>query len=80
MDNDVSAPKKDSEKIILLFACSMVGEKLPLCILGKSSQPRCFSKYDMDTLDILYGSNKAAWMIKDSFSEWLSHIIINDFF
>ena len=28
----------------------------------------------MDTLDILYGSNKAAWMTKDLFSEWLSHI------
>ena len=52
----------------------MVGEKLPLCILGKSSQPRCFSKYDMDTHDILYGSNKAAWMTKDLFSEWLSQI------
>lgn len=44
-------------------------EKLPLMMIGKSEQPRCFR--NVKTLPLTHNFNKKAWMTSVIFTEWL---------
>ncbi|XP_054717282.1 tigger transposable element-derived protein 4-like [Uloborus diversus] len=44
-------------------------EKLPLLLIGKSANPRCFK--GVKTLPIEYKNNKKAWMTSALFEEWI---------
>ena len=65
-----------------LLATSMAGEKLRPLVIGKSANPRCFSKQVKDQMKVFYESNKKAWMTSKIFPKWLNQInnkiIIND--
>ena len=52
--------KLSKERLIVLVTASMAGEKLPLLVIGKSANPRCFK--NVKKLPLPYKSNKKAWM------------------
>ena len=62
--------KLSKERITLVMCANMTGsDKLPVLVLGKSANPRCFK--GVKTLPCPYRSNKRAWMTMDEFSKWL---------
>lgn len=61
--------KKSKERVTILVAANMDGsEKLPLLIIGKSANPRCFKGKHIPAE---YRSNAKAWMTSAIFSEWV---------
>ena len=65
-----SGGKHSKDRITLLVGANMDGtEKLPLLMIGKSRNPRCFK--NVKTKPIEYRSNVKAWMTANLFEEWL---------
>ena len=60
--------KRSKERITAMLACSMVGEKKRILVIGKSKSPRCFRGA---SLPVDYEANKSAWMTSAIFSNWL---------
>lgn len=61
--------KKSKERITILLGANMTGnEKLPLLVIGKSLNPRCFKG---SILPVEYTANKKAWMTSFIFEKWL---------
>lgn len=61
--------KQSKERLSVLVACSMSGERLPLLVIGKSKNPRCFK--GIKNLPTAYDANKNAWMTGVIFSSWI---------
>ena len=53
----------------MLVTASMAGEKLPLLVIGKSANPRCFK--NIKKLPLPYESNKKGWMTAAIFEMWV---------
>ena len=49
-------------------------EKLPLLVIGKSKNPRCFKS--VGSLPVEYTSSKKAWMNADLFTNWLQNTTV----
>lgn len=64
--------KRSKERITIALCASMTGEKVTPLVIGKSKQPRCFSKIKPETLPVMYCNNKKAWMNSSLFESWLS--------
>lgn len=61
--------KKNKERITMLLGANMTGtEKLPILIIGRSNNPRCFKNA---TIPVRYVSNKKSWMTATIFENWL---------
>ena len=63
-------------RVFVLLAGSAVGEKNPPLIIGKSKQPRGFTKhnvraYDTTAIGFSYAKNSSAWMTTVIFEKWL---------
>ncbi|XP_022895306.1 CENP-B homolog protein 1-like [Olea europaea var. sylvestris] len=55
--------KKDKERITVIVCCNGDGsDKIPLWVIGKYANPRCFKNVNMNNLNCKYRSNKKAWM------------------
>ncbi len=64
--------KINKERIILVIcANSDSSEKIPLTIIGKHLNPRCFKGINRDTLGARYHANAKAWMTQNVFRLWL---------
>ncbi len=62
--------KKGKQRVTIMVAANMTGsEKLPLLLIGRSANPRCFK--NVKSLPVEYISNKKAWMTAAIFEEWL---------
>jgi hypothetical protein len=62
--------KVNKERITVLVCGNLDGtEKLPLLVIGKSKQPRCFRNTKL--LPCTYRHNKTAWMTCEIFQEFL---------
>jgi hypothetical protein len=62
--------KVNKERITILVCADLGGkEKLPLLVIGKSKQPRCFRNTKL--LPCTYCCNRTAWMICEIFQEFL---------
>lgn len=62
--------KLSKERVTLLVGANMDGtEKLPLLMIGKSANPRCFKNVKSKPVEYVNSSN--AWMTSDLFSKWL---------
>lgn len=62
--------KRSKQRLTALLAANMTGtEKLPLLIIGKSANPRCFK--GVKTLPTAYKNNQKAWMTGVLFEEWV---------
>lgn len=68
-----SGGKLSKDRLTLLVGANMDGsEKLPLLMVGKSQNPRCFK--NVQTKPVEYRSNKKAWMTGSIFEEWLLNL------
>lgn len=62
--------KRSKERLTVMVASNMAGtEKLPLLVIGKSKNPRCFK--GTKSLGVNYTNNKRAWMTSEIFEKWL---------
>lgn len=62
--------KFSKQPLSVMCAANMDGsEKLPLLVIGKSKNPRCFK--NVKSLPVLYESNTKAWMTSLIFEKWL---------
>ena len=61
--------KQSKERLTVLVACSMSGERLPLLVIGKSKNPQCFK--GIKNLPTVYDANKNAWMTSSIFEVWI---------
>lgn len=65
--------KRSKERLTLMVAANMSGtEKLPLLVIGKFENPRCFK--GIESLPVIYRANKKAWMVSFIFEEWLRNL------
>ena len=64
-----SGGKKSKERLTVLVGASMTGEKLPLLVIGKAKNPRCFK--GVRNLPLEYTANRNAWMTGDIFKDYL---------
>lgn len=63
--------KKSKERITVLVGANMTGsEKLPLLVIGKSKNPRCFKNA---RISIQYLANSNAWMTASIFESWIKN-------
>ncbi|KAL4103570.1 hypothetical protein QTP88_018931 [Uroleucon formosanum] len=64
--------KKSKERVTVMVGANMTGtEKLKLLVIGKSKQPRCFKKKNMQSLPVTYAYNKKAWMLSTIYESWI---------
>ena len=65
--------KRSKERLTVMVCANMSGtDKLPLLVIGKFANPRCFK--NLKTLPTQYENNKKAWMTSDIFTSWLKKI------
>ncbi|CAF1057970.1 unnamed protein product [Brachionus calyciflorus] len=62
--------KANKERVTVFVASSMMGEKLPLAIIGKSEKPRNFNS--IERLNFSYFFNSNAWMTSEVFLKILN--------
>lgn len=68
--------KLSKDRVTVLVCANMSGtEKLPLLLIGKSKNPRCFK--GIKNLPVSYQNNKKAWMTTDLFADWLKKVDAN---
>jgi hypothetical protein len=64
--------KQNKERLTLAMCCNADGpDKLPLLVIGKYENPRCFKNVNRDSFGCKYRSNPKAWMTQVIFLEWL---------
>ena len=71
----LSGTKKQKARISLAIRSNADGsDKLLLWIIGASMKPRCFAaaRVNIDSLDMLWRSNKKAWMTTVIMLDWLT--------
>lgn len=62
-----------NKRLTALVCVNMTGcDELPLVIIGKSANTRCFK--NKKTLRTPYTSNKKAWMTSGIFTDWLRNL------
>jgi hypothetical protein len=64
--------KQNKERLTLAVCYNANGlDKLPLLVIGKYENPRCFKNVKRDSFGCKYRSNPKAWMTQVIFLEWL---------
>ena len=71
---NTSNGKLAKERVTVLLAASAAGEKLKPLVIGKSANPRCFSRCKRDQLGVVYEANRKAWMTSEIFTRWLRRL------
>ena len=68
-EKDASAMKKQKERVTLMSCSNATGmHKLPLMLIGKSVNPRCFKNINKKALPVQYCAQTNAWMDSPIFS------------
>lgn len=71
IDDAAKGYKKNKDRITLLVCSNATGRhKLPLLLIGKSAKPRAFKNVNMESLPVIYRSQKSAWMNSKLFKDW----------
>jgi hypothetical protein len=69
----VSGLKLDKQRISIGLCCNATGsDKIKPFVCAKSKRPRCFGKFDPNTI-VYYTHNQKAWMTCILFSDWLKY-------
>jgi hypothetical protein len=65
--------RKQNKECLTLAVCYNVdcSDKLPLLVIGKYENPRCFKNINRNSVGCKYRSNPKAWMTQVIFFEWL---------
>ncbi|UYV84636.1 hypothetical protein LAZ67_X002928 [Cordylochernes scorpioides] len=70
---NVTGGKLSKERVTLLVGANMDGsEKLPLLMIGKAANPRCFKNVKTKPVD--YANSARAWMTSYLFEKWLLNL------
>jgi len=65
--------KQNKEWFTLTLCCNGDNfDKLPLWVIEKYKNPRCFKNINLGNLGCTYRSNAKAWMTQITFLEWLN--------
>ncbi|XP_057307425.1 tigger transposable element-derived protein 6-like [Hydractinia symbiolongicarpus] len=67
-----SEGKYSKVRLTGLAAGNALGERLPMFVIGKSANPRCFK--GVKTLPCRYRSQKKSWMSGELFEEWVREL------
>ena len=63
--------KKAKDRITVNACANVTGDiKLPLLLIGKAKNPRCFKGINQSTLPVIYRNQRNAWMDTEIFSWW----------
>jgi len=75
-DESCAPGRKFSKERITIMPCTNANgkHKLPLMIIGKSKNPRCFKNVTFPPMH--YRSSKNAWQTRTLFHEWFSEIFL----
>ena len=72
-ENGAEGMKKQKDRVTLMERSNATGNhRLPLVLIGKSANPRCFKNINKDALPVKYCAQRSAWMNSSIFSDWLS--------
>ena len=63
--------KKYKERVTMLLACSMSGEKVKPLIVGKTANPRALKGANKEKMPVAYAAQSNAWMDGELFEHWL---------
>ena len=66
-----SSGKKSKERLTVMLCVNMCGEFEKPLVIGKSRKPRCFKNIDVKSLNVVWESNRKAWMTSRLMTEWL---------
>ena len=66
--------KMSKDHIIVLLACSYMGEKLKPLVISNNARARCFRGLASPCLPVMYVSNRKAWMTSEVFLQWLDQL------
>ena len=70
-ENSAPGRKKQKERVTINACSNVLGTiKLPLLLIGKYKNPRCFKNISRDTLPVQYANQSNAWMNTTIFTEW----------
>ena len=73
-EKDASNMKKQKDRVTIMACSNATGtHKLPLVMIGKSVNPRCFKHVNKRALPVQYSAQKSAWMDSHIFSQWFHH-------
>ena len=50
--------------------------KLPLLLIGKAKNPRCFKNVSRDSLPVVYANQSNAWVNAALFKDWFHHSFV----
>ena len=64
--------KSSKVRLTGLAASNALGEKLPMLVIGKSANPRCFKH--IKALPCKYTNQAKSWMDSDIFTSWLNKL------
>ena len=67
-----SGGKHSKIRITALAAANAVGNKLPMFVIGKAKNPRCFK--NIKKLPCRYRSQRKSWMDSVLFEEWVRDV------
>ena len=70
-----SGGKNSKIRLTGMAAASATGEKLPMFVIGKAKNPRCFK--NIKQLPCRYRNQKKSWMTGVLFGEWLKILILS---
>ena len=64
---------KDKTRLTLMICTTANGDKIPIAVVGKSAQPRCFRDQD---IALPYTNQSNAWFDKNITKWWLDHVLL----
>ena len=70
-EKEAPGMKKQKDRVTLMFCANADGtHKIPLLIIGKFQNPRCFKGIDRERLPCTYTAQKSAWMNSFIMKDW----------
>lgn len=64
--------KHSKVRLTGMSAASAAGEKLPLLVIGKAKNPRCFK--NVKSLPCMYKAQTKSWMDSEIFTDWIKQL------
>ncbi|CAH0729636.1 unnamed protein product, partial [Brenthis ino] len=73
-ENSATGYKTSKERVTILVCANATGtHKIPLLLIGKSKNPRCFKNI---RVPLIYKNQKSAWMNSEIFIDWYDNSFI----
>ena len=76
-EEKASGFKKVKDRVSILACVNAAGtHKLPLLLIGKSQNPRCFKHVNKDRLPVTYRAQSNTWMTATIFQDWFKTVFV----